>query len=115
MRMHFIGLMSGTSLDGVDGVLVSFHDGSQPPIHIHSHVHHPFAPALKSELLSLNARGDDELHRAALAANALARCYADLVSAFAASAARCRSSSPRAFNERSSLFSAGANGWCTCE
>ena len=79
MRTHFIGLMSGTSLDGVDGVLVTFHDGSQPPIHIRSHVHRPFAPALRSELLSLNARGDDELHRAALAANALARIYAQLV------------------------------------
>lgn len=80
MRTHFIGLMSGTSLDGVDGVLVSFHDGSQSPIHIQAHVHHPFAPALKQELLSLNARGDDELHRAALAANALARSDAKVVS-----------------------------------
>jgi anhydro-N-acetylmuramic acid kinase len=44
------------------------------------HVHAPFAPALRDELLALNAPGDNELHRAALAANAVARGYADLVS-----------------------------------
>ena len=72
----FIGLMSGTSLDGVDGVLADF-SGSQP--HVLAHCALPFAPALKQELLALNTPSDNELHRAALAANGLVRVYAQTV------------------------------------
>lgn len=74
----WIGLMSGTSLDGVDGVLSSFDGGA---VAVHAHAHRPFAPALRDELLALNTPGPDELHRAALAANALARLYAEVVAA----------------------------------
>lgn len=70
----YIGLMSGTSLDGIDGVL--FDAGR---LAVTGHVHAPFAPALRDELLALNTPGDNELHRAALAANAVARGYADVV------------------------------------
>jgi anhydro-N-acetylmuramic acid kinase len=69
----YIGLMSGTSLDGVDAVLF---DGQA----VLGHVHAPFPPALRDELLALNTPGDNELHRAALAANGVARSYADVVS-----------------------------------
>lgn len=68
----YIGLMSGTSLDGVDAVLF---DGRA----VLGHVHAPFPAALRDELLALNAAGPDELHRAALAANGVARSYADVV------------------------------------
>ena len=68
----FIGLMSGTSLDGVDGVVARFDSG----IHVAAHSHLPFDARLHELLLALNQRGDDELHRAALAANALAKLYA---------------------------------------
>ena len=74
----FIGLMSGTSLDGVDGVLADF---SQPSMAVIGHVSVPFAPELRAELLALNTPGPDELHRAALAGNALARAYAAVVHA----------------------------------
>jgi len=72
----FIGLMSGTSLDGVDGVLAEF---THPQMAVLAHVHQPFAAELRDELLALNRRGDNELHRAALAANALSEVYAQAV------------------------------------
>jgi anhydro-N-acetylmuramic acid kinase len=74
----YAGLMSGTSLDGVDGVLVDLSQGC----HLRAHVHQAFAPALREELFALNRPGGhDELHRAALAANGVADAYADVLSA----------------------------------
>ena len=43
----------------------------------------PFPAELRSELLALNSAGDNELHRAALAANALTRVYAQVVESIA--------------------------------
>lgn len=88
----FIGLMSGTSLDGVDGVLADF---SQEKMAIVGHTSAPLAPDLRAELLALNTPGPNELHRAALAGNALALAYADVVhtllarSGIPASAVQC--------------------------
>lgn len=84
MAELFIGLMSGTSLDGVDGVLADF---DAPKCHVIQHVSRPFPAELKHELLELNSPGPNELHRAALAANALARLYAEVVTALLADAA----------------------------
>jgi anhydro-N-acetylmuramic acid kinase len=68
--------MSGTSLDGVDGVVVDFSEGVQ----VLWHASRGFDAALRAELLALNRpEGSDELHRAALAANGLARSYAEVV------------------------------------
>ena len=72
----YIGLMSGTSLDGVDGVIADF--DSQPP-RILGHASASMPDTLRDELLALNTSGSDELHRAALAANALMRVYAQVV------------------------------------
>jgi anhydro-N-acetylmuramic acid kinase len=72
----FAGLMSGTSLDGVDGVLVDF---SGQGLQVLAHVSAPIPTALQDELLALNRSGPNELHRAALAANALVRIYANVV------------------------------------
>lgn len=71
----YIGLMSGTSMDGIDAVLVDL--GSAPKLLHHSH--QPFSPQLRASLLALNEPGPDELHRAAQAANALALGYAAVV------------------------------------
>ena len=58
----YIGLMSGTSLDGVDGVLAEL--SSTPtatgPMRVLAHHHHAFAPALREQLLRLNTRGGDD-------------------------------------------------------
>lgn len=75
----YIGLMSGTSMDGVDGVLAEW--PADTALRVHAHVHLGFDPTLAAELMALNASGPDELHRAALAGNALARRYADVVKA----------------------------------
>lgn len=83
-----IGLMSGTSLDGVDGVLVEWRQGDDRHFDVLAHVHLGFDGALVDELLALNSSGADELHRAALAGNAVARRYADVVSELLARSGR---------------------------
>lgn len=72
----YIGLMSGTSLDGVDAVLADF-SGHAPAVL--GHCSKPLPPPLRQELLALNTAGHNELHRAALAGNGLARVYAEAV------------------------------------
>jgi len=78
MSQRYIGLMSGTSLDGVDGALVDFASGTGR-LQVLAHAHRPFEAAFAQELLALNTAGDNELHRATLAGNALARLYAQVV------------------------------------
>ena len=96
----YIGLMSGTSLDGVDGVLLQWQINASdvgdrslsgagqnefpsmlntPQLKVLQHVFKPFDPEFRAELLSLNTPGNNELHRAALAGNRLARNYAQVV------------------------------------
>ena len=69
---YYIGLMSGTSIDGVDAVLAEFAHGARSV----AAAHQPFSPALRAELNALQYAGENELHRAALAANALMDCCA---------------------------------------
>ena len=71
----YAGLMSGTSLDGVDAVLS--HPGRSSPLIAAHHV--PMPSSLRDELQTLNRPGHDEIARAALAANQLTDLYAEAV------------------------------------
>ncbi len=84
MNDYYIGLMSGTSLDGCDGVLADF---SGPQLRIVAEACEPFGAGFRAELLALNTPTHNELHRAALAGNQLAGVYASVVAALLEKAA----------------------------
>ena len=91
MSEVFIGLMSGTSLDGIDGVAIELEPpGSPPAARVIGHAHRSFPADLRAEFAALNSAGPNELHRGALAANALAREAAALVGALLEAAGRAR-------------------------
>jgi anhydro-N-acetylmuramic acid kinase len=73
----YIGMMSGTSLDGIDAVLAVL--GPNGETQLCGAVSTPFAPPLREALLVLQTPGDNEIHREHLAANALAMAYAEVV------------------------------------
>ncbi|RZI41880.1 anhydro-N-acetylmuramic acid kinase [Herbaspirillum sp. HC18] len=73
----YIGLMSGTSLDGIDGVLAEL--PASGPIKTLATAYLPFPTPLREALLQLQAPGENEIHREALAANGLAQLYAECV------------------------------------
>ena len=77
----YIGLMSGTSLDGADGVLLDF---SNAKLRVIANATQAFSKDFRAELLSLNSPSQNELHRAALAANQLAGVYAAVVASLLA-------------------------------
>jgi anhydro-N-acetylmuramic acid kinase len=74
-RALYLGIMSGTSLDGADAVVADF---SAPWPKTLAFASTAFAPSLRAELLALNSPGHDEVDRAARAANGLADLYAEL-------------------------------------
>lgn len=82
----YIGLMSGTSTDGVDGVLVNLENEAKPSCLASVSLDMP--PALRTELMALNLPGHDELARSSLAANALADLYTQAVLQLLASAGK---------------------------
>ena len=73
----YIGLMSGTSLDGMDAVLAKIGtDGETSALEA---ISTPFSPDLRKALFELQSPGPNELHREKQAGNALALAYATAV------------------------------------
>ena len=68
--------MSGTSLDGIDAVLVDF---GQTKIQQLAQCYLPFNDELKSRLLTLHLPSHNELHQAQISGNQLAKLYATAV------------------------------------
>jgi anhydro-N-acetylmuramic acid kinase len=72
----FAGVMSGTSLDGVDAVVAAFPAKPGAVVVMLGATHIAFPSALRDELLALQVSGSDEIARAARAGNLLADLYA---------------------------------------
>jgi anhydro-N-acetylmuramic acid kinase len=74
----FIGLMSGTSLDGIDAALVEFNlhaaNGEQPKVICTHYV--PYEAELRNQILALQHPTQNELEFTEIMGNTLARCYA---------------------------------------
>ena len=97
-RERYAGVMSGTSLDGVDAVVAEFStDGTCATL---GAAHLAFPDALREALETLQSRGDDEVARVAGASVALADLYAEAILAACA----------RASVAPSSLVAAGVHG-----
>ena len=77
-RERFAGVMSGTSLDGIDAVIADFAGTGASPCTLLAATHVAFPAPLRAELLALQSEGPDEIVRAARAANALADLYAKM-------------------------------------
>lgn len=78
MKELYIGLMSGTSLDGVDAVLAA---ARGKRLELSASAHRPYGAALRARLLALHGEGKGELDRAARLANELSAIYAAAVRA----------------------------------
>lgn len=70
----YIGVMSGTSLDGVDAV--AFDTATQSIIHAHEL---PFSSDLRATCLRLQSTSENELHEAQCTSNILAGLYAQAI------------------------------------
>ncbi|SHK66613.1 anhydro-N-acetylmuramic acid kinase [Rhodothermus profundi] len=86
-----VGLMSGTSLDGVDAALVYLEgSGRELQLSLKAFVHHPFSDALRALLLRNSAPETSSVRELALLNVRLAQLYAEAVEAVLARAGRAR-------------------------
>src|SRR5207237_10032230 len=78
-RELFAGVMSGTSLDGIDAVVADFAPASGVACETLGAAHVGLPTMLRDELLALQTPGANELARAGSAANMLAELSADAI------------------------------------
>jgi anhydro-N-acetylmuramic acid kinase len=76
MSQLFVGLMTGTSLDGIDAVIVDL-AGETP--RLVASLGAPLPDELRQQLFQLQSASHDEIHLAQLAANAHSRACAEVV------------------------------------
>lgn len=74
MAAMYIGIMSGTSMDGIDLVATTF-----DPLQLHATLTVPFPDDLREELLALSQPGDNEIERMGTADVAFARLIGESV------------------------------------
>ena len=72
---HYIGLMSGTSADGVDAVCVRF-DEDAPRVLMAAHCYQPYPEPLRQRLLALMVPGENEIERLGVLEEELAEIFA---------------------------------------
>ena len=73
----YIGIMSGTSMDGADAVLIRMDGGKWLGAEGHAFV--PYPDRLRRKLLDLQDTGADELHRSRILSQELSHLYAQTV------------------------------------
>ena len=74
---YYIGIMSGTSMDGADAVLIRMEGTQWREAAAHAFV--PYSDGLRQQLLDLQNVGTNELHRSRMLAQTLSRLYAQTV------------------------------------
>lgn len=77
MMDKFIGLISGTSMDAIDAVLVNF-ESSTPRLLAHHSL--PLDEEIRSKLTALQQPGEDELNRTASLDIQMGRLFANATS-----------------------------------
>lgn len=73
----YIGLMSGTSIDSIDAVLVNFGSGDTLKPQIVTALGHPIDPPLREAILALCAPGPSELDRAGQLDRQIGQAFAE--------------------------------------
>ena len=74
MKDLYIGLMSGTSVDGIDAALVDFSQAHPAIIATH---YTPYTNELKNKILALCEKGENEIHRMGELDVALGKAFAE--------------------------------------
>lgn len=78
MKKYYIGLMSGTSCDGIDGVIADFESSMPKTL---ARLHHPFPGNVKAALKHIITEQACALNNWGRTHTALGECYAKLVNA----------------------------------